>query len=181
MKYTDGLETTRLITRFVVPEDAALWIEYFDDPVNCTFIPNTNMLPNEERAKEWIGYVLKRYAENRLGMQALIHKDTGELIGMCGLMIQEVSGSSETEVGYHLLRRHWGKGYASEAAQKFRDYGFENNMADSIVSIIHPLNFLSKNVAMRNGMSLSEKGGNWRGMEVDVFRITLPEWEKLKR
>ncbi len=177
MTYTDGLETARLTTRFVVPEDAALWTEFFTDPVNCTFILNPSMLSNEERAKEWIGYVMKRYSENRLGMQALIHKETDEFIGMCGLMIQEVSGTSETEVGYHLLRRHWGKGYASEAAQRFRDYGFENNMADSIVSIIHPLNFPSKNVAMRNGMTLREKGGNWRDQEVDVFRINRTEWE----
>ena len=178
MTYTDGLETERLITKFVVPEDHELWTEYFADPVNCTFIPNTSGLAKEERSKEWIGFVVQRYSENRLGLQALIHKETGKFVGMAGLMIQEVSGTSETEVGYHLLRRHWGKGYATEIAQKFRDYGFENNFSNSIVSIIHPLNFPSKNVAIRNGMTLIEKGGNWRGHEVDVFRITRTEWEK---
>ena len=98
MTYTDGLETDRLITRFVVPEDAALWMEYFADPVNWTFIPNPNMLSAEERAKEWIGYILRRYSENRLGMQALINKETGRFIGMCGLMIQEVSNRSKQKL-----------------------------------------------------------------------------------
>ena len=181
MMYTDALETARLITRFVVPTDAELWTGYFTDPVNCTFLPNPRMLTNEQRTEEMIGFCLKRYLENRLGLQALIHKETGELIGLCGLMIQEVNGKTVTEVGYHLLRKYWGQGYASEAAQRFRDYGFENDMADSIVSIIHPLNFLSKKVAERNGMSLAETGASWRGYEVDVFSIAKPDWERLRR
>ena len=180
MFYTDGIETERMITRFVTQQDADTWVPYFEDPVNSAFIPNPSLLTSEERAQEMINFTLKRYRENRLGLQALIHKETGELIGLCGVMIQEISGKTETEVGYHLLRKHWGKGYATEAAQRFRDYGFEYMRANSIVSIIHPLNLPSKNVALRNGMTLKEKGASWRGYEVDVYRIDRAEWERLK-
>lgn len=177
MHYTDGLLTERLTTRFVTQADVPAWESFFADPINCTFIniftgANTPM----ERAQQMVDFTIKRYNENRLGLQALIAKDTGALIGMCGLMAQEVNGQNEIEVGYHLLRKHWGKGYAMEAAKAFRDYGFTGNFADSIVSIIHPLNFLSKKVAQRNGMTLSETGARWREQEVDVFRITREQW-----
>jgi RimJ/RimL family protein N-acetyltransferase len=180
MLYADGLETARLTTRFLESQDAAVWESYFGDPINCTFV---NVFysaeAKEERASQMVNLTIKRYQENRLGLQALIEKQTGELIGMCGLLAQDVNGTNETEIGYHLLRKHWGKGYASEAAQKFRDYGFEHHFSDSLVSIIHPLNFLSKNVALRNGMTLTEPSASFRGHEVDIFRITRAEWEKL--
>ena len=180
MTYTDGLETARLTTRFLQPADATVWESFFADPINCTFINVIDPTASkEERASLMVNLTIKRYQENRLGLQAHIEKQTGKLVGMCGLLAQDVNGTNETEIGYHLLRKHWGKGYASEAAQKFRDYGFEHHFSDSLVSIIHPLNFLSKKVALRNGMTLTEPGASFREHEVDIFRITRKEWEKL--
>lgn len=178
--YTDGLETARLHTRFIVPEDAGTWMEFVKDPINTTFFPNEDKLPDEEWVNRWIGFSIQRYATNRYGLQALINKETGEFIGLCGLLLQELNGVNEVEVGYHILRKHWYKGYASEAAQLFRDYGFKSNAADNIISIIHPLNVQSKNVARKNGMTLSEQGTFFRGKEVDVFRINRSEWKALK-
>lgn len=178
--YTDGLQTERLHTRFLTTEDTAAWMEYITDPIATTFMPNDALLSNEEWVKSWIDFSIKRYREQRYGLQALIHKETNELVGLCGLLLQEINDVSELEVGYHLLRKHWGLGFASEAAQMFRDYAFENEQADSVISIIHPLNFPSKNVAKRNGMTLSDKGIIFREKEVDVFRITRVEWELLK-
>ena len=178
--YTDGLETERLHTRFLKPEDAETWMEYVTDPIATTFMPNDAGLSYEDWTKHWIAFSIKRYREQRYGLQALIHKETGAFIGLCGLLLQEVNDTSEVEIGYHLFRKNWGLGYASEAAQMFRDYAFENEQADSVISIIHPLNFQSKNVAKRNGMTLSEKGVMFRDKEVDVFRITREEWQRLK-
>ena len=180
MNYLDGLQTTRLTTRLLTQEDVVPLIEFFGDPVNTTFLPNPQMQPKEERANDLITIVRNRYAEKGSGLQALILKDTGEFAGMCGLLRQEVNGKEEIEVGYHLLRRFWGNGYATEAAQKFRDHGFENNWADTIISIIHPLNFPSKNVALRNGMTYREKA-IFRGSECDIFRIDRKEWAQRKQ
>ena len=179
MNYRDGLETTRLTTRFLNMGAIPALTEFFGDPVNTTFLPNPKMLSKEERANELITIILNRYKENGSGLQGLILKDTGEFIGMCGLLRQDVGGKEEIEVGYHLLRKYWGKGYATEAAQKFRDIGFQDKWADTIISIIHPLNFASKNVARRNGMTLRETGILFRGNECDIFSISRKEWEKL--
>ena len=178
--YTDGLESTRLRTRFVVAEDAESWKDFVNDPIAVTFLLSASEREREILMNRWIGFTIQRYQEQRYGLQALTDKQTGEFLGLCGLLLQELNGVNEVEIGYHLFRKHWGKGYASEAAQLFRDYGFQNNVADSIISIIHPLNFLSKNVAKRNGMTLTQQGTFFRDKEVDIFRITRKEWEQLQ-
>ena len=179
-QYNDNLQSPRLTTRFFTQDDVPLWTPFFED-VECTeFHPNENNLTPEQRSREWINVTIARYRDNRLGMQALFDKQTGEFIGQCGLIVQDPNGKQEIEIGYHLLRRHWGKGYAIEAAQMFRDYGFEHDFADSLVSIIHPLNVNSKKVAERNGMHLSETSVFFKGKHYDLFRITRKEWEQLK-
>jgi RimJ/RimL family protein N-acetyltransferase len=55
------------------------------------------------------------------------------------------------EVGYSILSSYQGKGYASEATKKCRDYAFFNNFSSSLISIIHPENTGSKEVAQNNG------------------------------
>ncbi len=179
MKYNDGLETGRLTTRFLTEEDIPLWYEYFADPENCRFLSLPDVSSIEEKAAIMVNYALTRYKNNTLGLQALITKDTQELIGMCGLLVQEVNGKKEIEVGYHLLKRFWGKGYAIEAAQLFRDYGFNNSDTATIISIIHPLNEPSKKVARKNGMTLREQDIAFRDSSYDVFVITREEWENI--
>jgi len=179
MLYKDNLETPRLITRFVTQDDVAAWLEYCSDPVATEFTGLSDETP-EQMAQDVIDITQIRYEEGRLGLQALISKETGEMIGKCGLLIQhEVNGNTELEIGYHLIRRYWGKGYATEAAQMFRDYAFENDMADSVVSIIDPLNIASQKVALRNGMKLVDKEATFRDNIYYLYRITKEEWMAL--
>jgi ribosomal-protein-alanine N-acetyltransferase len=175
MEYKDNLRSDRLITRFLTKGDAAAWLEYCSDPEATRYTSMAGKTP-EELAEFWMERALTRYANGLFGLQGLYEKETGELVGHCGLITQEVNGQKEIEIGYHLLRRHWGKGYASEAAKLFRDYGFQNNVADSIVSIIHPLNIPSQRVALRNGMILVDAGADFRGEEYFLYRITKEEW-----
>ncbi|MBK7337141.1 MAG: GNAT family N-acetyltransferase [Saprospirales bacterium] len=122
--YEDGLETERLFTRFLVPEDVKAWSDFFADPEALEFFPFVEPAPNEVRAKNWIEKQLTRYREHRYGLQALIDKKTGEMVGQCGLLAQDIDGKIEVEVGYSLLKKFWGKGYAREAAIRFKEYGF---------------------------------------------------------
>lgn len=181
MLYNDGLETGRLTTRFLTEGDIPHWCEYFTDPENCRFLSLPDVPSIEEKASIMVNYALTRYKNNTLGLQALITKDTQELIGMCGLLVQEVNGKKEIEVGYHMLKRFWGKGYAIEAAQMFRDYGFEHSDSDVIISIINPLNEPSKKVARRNGMTLRESGTPFRNSAYDIFGITRQEWNFIQK
>ncbi len=180
MHYPDNLQTDRLTTRFLSEADLAPLEEFLSDPEANKFLFNPVDPTTPLNAADWLAFAQRRYQNGRLGLQALISKDTGEFIGQCGLLVQDVNGIAEIEVGYHLLRRHWGKGYATEAARMFMAHGFNNNFADSIISIIHPQNTNSKKVAARNGLTLYDTNVDFRGSGYDIFRITRTEWERPK-
>lgn len=107
-------------------------------------------------------------------MNALIHKETDELMGMCGLLVQTVDGQEELEIGYSILPKHWRNGYAIEAAKKCKEYAFANNFRDSLISIIHIDNIPSQEVALKNGMHLS-KTTVYKNNPVHIFRVFQKE------
>ena len=171
--YEDGLETKRLITRKLVYDDYKTWAGFFEEPEAIQFFPFLEPTSSEAIAKTWIERQLVRYDEERYGLQALIEKKTGAIIGQCGLLLQEVEDVFELEVGYALHKKYWGKGYATEAAIRFKEYGFANDQADSIISIIDVHNIPSQKVARKNGMTPG-KPIIWHDMNVYIFRIHKP-------
>ncbi len=179
MDYQDQLHSERLTTRFLTEDDIILWKPYFEHPANCKFMLNPDNLSNDKRAEQFIHWQLSRYNNDKLGLQAILLKDRNELVGTCGLLVQEVDEKEVIEIGYHFLMKYWGNGYATEAAQLFRDYGFEHNFANSIVSLIDPGNEPSKRVAKRNGMTLYKKDALFRGEKYNMFRITKDYWSSL--
>lgn len=168
--YTDQLQTERLTTRFLTPEDAVIWSQFFADPQAVELFPPQWLGDPISAARNWVERQLGRYADQRYGMQALIHRQTGEFIGQCGLLAQEVDGVQELEVGYHVLHRYWGQGFAPEAARRFIKYGFDNKLADSIISIIDVRNHRSQRVAEKNRL-FREKQTRWNDLDVFVYRI----------
>jgi RimJ/RimL family protein N-acetyltransferase len=151
-----------------------IWTEFFEDKEATEFFPPTKET-SEQQASGWIDRLLLRYANKRYGLQALYKKDTHEFVGQCGLLLQEVDGIAELEVGYHILKKYWGNGYAPEAAQLFIDYAFKNNLAESVISIIDTRNVKSQRVADKNGL-LREKETVWSGLEVYIYRVKKADW-----
>lgn len=172
--YEDGLVTGRLITRFLTPDDIKTWTPFFEDAESIQYFPWIANDSAGERSKQWIERQLARYKEQRYGLQALINKDTKEFIGQCGLITQDVNGTHELEVGYHIFKKYWGQGYAPEAAKAFFDYGFKNKQADSIISIIDIRNLKSRRVAEKNGL-VREKQTRWLEMDVYIYRKEEPK------
>lgn len=177
-KYQDGLESDRLVTRFLQLSDADIWEDFYTREENSKYLLNLGGATPKENARLAVERQLKRYKQKTYGLQALIEKSTGQLIGQCGLLSQDVNGSVELEVGYQLFNDYWGKGYATEAAQLFRDYGFRDLSARSIISIIDVENLPSQAVAERNGMKCAEQI-KYLGFDVFVYRIIREDWEKL--
>jgi RimJ/RimL family protein N-acetyltransferase len=101
----------------------------------------------------------------------MVQKSTGELIGDCGITRQEVDGEMLYEIGYHLRRDQWGQGFATEAAQACKAWGFANLPVDRIISLIRPENLASRRVAERNGMTLW-KELEWRGLRHCVYSVS---------
>ncbi len=174
--YPDSFVTPRLKTRKLVIDDQKIWARFFEDDATRKFFPNTGLETNEERAKAWVEKTMKRYEDKEYGLHALLDKTTGAFIGQCGLMTQIVDDKTELEIGYHLFPEYRGKGYAAEAAGFFKNYAFSNNLSESLVSIIHPENIPSQNVAKHNGMTL-QKETLWRNMKVFIFRLNYQQWQ----
>ena len=171
-KYCNIPDTERLTTRKLEMIDVKEWSSFLQDKDCTEFFPKVGDMTDEVRAKMWIEKQLLRYEENKYGLMALIEKSTGEFIGQCGLLIQEVDNVPELEVGYHICKKHWGKGYATEAAQMFKQYATENKLADTIISIIHKNNLKSQNVAQKNGMK-KDKETIWNSLPVIIFRAKI--------
>jgi RimJ/RimL family protein N-acetyltransferase len=168
--YTDALESARLRTRFLTPDDTRIWSDHFRDPESVELFPTFGLNTPEERAEHWVNKNLTRYRENRYGLQVLLDKNTNAFIGQCGLLAQEVDGVHEIEVGYHIFKKYWGNGYAPEAAKLFITYAFQNDLTDSVISIIDTRNIKSQRVADKNGLK-REKQTNWSGLDVYIYRI----------
>jgi ribosomal-protein-alanine N-acetyltransferase len=168
--YEDGLQSDRIITRKLVYEDHKAWAGFFKDKEAVEFFPAFGPGSDEDRSKHWINRQLNRYMDKRFGLQALIDKRTGQFIGQCGLISQEVEGEAEIEVGYHLFKQFWGQGYAPEAARLFINYAFVNNLAASVISIIDIRNTKSQRVADKNGLT-REKQTRWSNLDVYIYRI----------
>jgi len=86
-------------------------------------------------------------------------------------LIQDVDGKEYMEVGYAILPEYWGKGYASEATQKCKEFAFNNNFKDELISNIHINNIASQKVALKNGMTLYKELDNYLGMPIKVFKV----------
>lgn len=168
--YTESLESKRLLTRKLTMNDVDPWAKFFEDKDAVEFLPNIGFATTKDRAKHWIEKQLCRYSENRYGLHALINKETNEFIGQCGLLGQVVDEEQKVEVGYHIFKKHWGQGYAPEAAKLFIDFGFNNNQATSIISIININNIKSQKVALKNGLT-KLKQTKWSDLDVFIYQI----------
>ncbi|MFT7614010.1 MAG: ribosomal-protein-alanine N-acetyltransferase [Parvicellaceae bacterium] len=162
-------ETKRLRIRALSAKDVQPWKAFLSNPGAIKHILIEEEF-NDELAENWINKQLKRYKDTGFGLMAIENKETGEFIGQCGLLAQEVDGVSEIEIGYHMLPNHWGKGYATEAATHFKEYAFANNICESVIAMILPENVGSQMVASRNGMN-KEKAVMWRGMKAYMYRV----------
>jgi [ribosomal protein S5]-alanine N-acetyltransferase len=180
MKYLlDGEETKRLKFRLLYQTDFDDWLEFFTNYNSSGLIGMQDIDSPYDQCQEWFKRVMDRYKNNLGGLNVLIDKTTNEFIGQCGLLIQEVDGLTELEIGYSIIPRFWNKGYATEAAIKCRDYAFENDFADTLISIIHIDNVKSEKVALKNGM-IKTKQTEFKKMPVHIFRINKQDWMQYK-
>jgi RimJ/RimL family protein N-acetyltransferase len=161
------LETSRLILREFTWQDVDALARVLSDPEAMRFYPAPL---DRVGVEQWIARNMRRYEENGHGLWAMLLKSSGELIGDCGLTVQNVDHVEEIEIGYHVRRDLWGQGLAPEAARGCRDYGFAKLSAERLISLIRPENIPSRRVAEKNGMTVW-KEIVWRGLPHLVYAI----------
>jgi ribosomal-protein-alanine N-acetyltransferase len=152
------IESPRLLLREMERDDAPFLAELLADEQVMKFYPRP--YTNEE-ARGWVQRQQDRYARDGHGLWIAQKKMGAEPIGQVGLVVQEVGGEFETEVGYMLSPLHWGQGLATEAASAARDYAFSTLGKERLISIIHRDNRRSVRVAERLGMAFEKEAFKW--------------------
>lgn len=152
------LVTERMRLRELTPGDADSLLGIFSDPEAMKYYPGTK---DRDETGQWIARQRESYERNGFGLWLCELKQTGEFVGQCGLAWQDVEGTPEVEIGYLFLRRHWHRGFATEAAAACRDHGFDALRRDRLVSLIDARNTPSIRVAERIGLRCERTIRKW--------------------
>jgi RimJ/RimL family protein N-acetyltransferase len=145
--------TDRLTVRELTVDDAGPLYEILGDPIAMEHYPAPKTRLETEA---WIGWARDSYERNGFGLWAVERTADGAFIGDCGPMLQPVDGELVPEVGYHVVRREWGRGYATEAAMACRDLVLGRFGFDRVVSIVAPENLASRRVAEKVHQTMRE-------------------------
>jgi RimJ/RimL family protein N-acetyltransferase len=171
------LETERLVLRRPRSEDAEHATEYLRDPETMEFIGGFD--PDFDAAavvQRW----LERWDVDGFGAFMVERRDDGAWLGRTGVLVwdervwlpstlSEAGASARPELGWTFVRRHWGNGYATEAARAAREWVRREHGLSGLISLIHPDNVRSARVA--------EKLGAVPGETVDLGEYPAVAWE----
>jgi RimJ/RimL family protein N-acetyltransferase len=143
----------------------------------------TTALQTPEFIQERLHAYLECYRLHGFGVAAMTEKSGGVLIGWSGLQPLEfgwngersAKADKEIEVGYGFDSPHWGKGYATEAAEAWLRYGFEEAGLQRIIAVASPLNEGSWRVMEKLGMRYETTEPHY-GNECVVYAISRDEF-----
>jgi len=147
--------TPRLILRHITLGDAPLLLELNSDPEVVKYLHEPTLKTIAEAEKIINGIILPQYKDN-LGRWAIITKHNNEFVGWCGLKYRPEL--DEIDLGYRLMQKFWGKGYATEAAESTLNYGFTNLNLALITGRAHIENLASIKVLEKIGMRFIGEG-----------------------
>lgn len=174
-------ETDRLILREIVPEDAEGLYELDSDPLVHSYLGN-RPLTTMAQAAEQIGFIRRQYLDNGIGRWAVVEKSTGTFLGWSGLkLVRETINdhSDYFDLGYRLIRKFWGQGFASESAIAVLDYGFDVLALEEIFAAAHLDNIASNRILQKLGF------GHRGDFEYDSarhnwYRMLARDWRQVK-
>lgn len=167
------LQSARLKIRKMDFSDVDDIFEMDSDPEVHRYIENCPVTSRDE-ITEVVKILNIQYKETGVGRWALERKDSGEVIGWCGLKLIKSMNKHENfyELGYRLKRKHWKKGYTTEACRAIIDYGRNILNLERIYAIIDPENQASRNVLQKLGFVYIE---NFKldNRDIEWFELNL--------
>lgn len=165
-------ETERLRARDWSPDDAEAAYQIYRDPEVVRFLgsvprPVASVGEQRQRVERWIG-INDAFAGIGYGMWALETHD-GTLVGMT--LLKPLPNADEVEVGWHLGRAHWGRGYATEGARAAIERGFTTCGLDVIHAVLVKENEASAAVARRLGMAYQGSTDRYYDRWLELYAI----------
>jgi RimJ/RimL family protein N-acetyltransferase len=169
------IETEQLALRKLTMDDFEAWHQILSDKETMQYYP---IAFNREKTRSWIEWNLDNYINYGFGLWAVILKESNQFIGDCGITMQNIYGNGNLfpEIGYHIDKRFWYKGYATQAAKACLRYAFENKDFNEVFSYQKSTNTPSRRVAEKIGMSLREEHADEKNIKTSVYSITRTEF-----
>ena len=167
------IETPRLMLREMTEADFDALYRVLGDSDIMQHYPHTF---DADRVRGWIRRNMERYEIFGFGLWAVCLKDTGEMIGDCGLTMQLINGQIKPEIGYHIRADQQRKGYAKEAAAAVRDWTFRHTPFRVIYSYMKHTNEPSWKTAISWGCRPVEEYADEVNGITKVYAITREEW-----
>ncbi|MEO0376314.1 MAG: GNAT family N-acetyltransferase [Cyanobacteria bacterium P01_A01_bin.17] len=162
------LETKRLVLREFQQEDLPWLASILADPQVMKFSPTG--VASSRQAQEKIESFITSYRAYGFGKWAVLLEDRQELIGYCGIAVEQIDDRYEKELGYRLDSRCWGQGFATEAAIAAIQYGLESLKLPYILGVVERENIASVRVLEKIGMRF-ERTTTFHELEMDVYRV----------
>ena len=162
------LETTRLRLRLFTRDDLQVMhqlntdpevIKYADDPVR-------DIEETKQRLEEGPLSDYKKYGYGRFAVEL---KETGKVIGFCG--IKYLPEIDLPEVGYRYMKEYWGRGIGTEAASACVEFAREDLNIEKLIALIIPENIASIRVAEKLGMS--------KGPLIHIYGVDALQYEMM--
>jgi len=145
----NNIETERLLLRQFTFGDASYIVEQLNEPSFIQNIADRGVRNITDAEKYLENGPIASYSKNGFGLMAIVLKESGDVIGMCGLIRRPVL--DDVDIGYSLLPKYWLKGYAVEACrgvmQNAKEIGLKR-----VVAIVDPKNAGSIRVLEKLGM-----------------------------
>lgn len=152
------LETSRLVLRPLELSDTDDFFAMNDNPNVSVYLRNP--LKTKEETVKYIQKIINEYSQNGIGRFAVILKETNKLIGFCGLKFRatEENGYSNIyDLGYRFSEAYWNKGFATEAASAWLQYGFNEMRLPTIHACAVADNIGSNKVLQKLGFQFANQ------------------------
>jgi RimJ/RimL family protein N-acetyltransferase len=167
------LESERLLLRWLREDDFEHYAELCRDPEVMRFLGGP--LLSDVEVWRQMAYFMGHWHFRGYGIWGVEEKSTGAMVGRIGFL--NPIGWPAFELGWTLSRDSWGKGYATEGAQRALAYAFTELDRDHVISLIAPDNIASAKVAERLGERV-EGTTELFGKEVFIYGIGRDQWRE---
>lgn len=144
------IETDRLILRPMTEEDAEFILELVNDPSFIQNIGDRKVRTLEDARAYITNGPVESYRKNGFGLYLVESKETGESMGMCGLIRRNTL--NDVDIGYAFLPRYWSRGYAIESALAIRQQARDVIGLKRLVAVVDPQNLGSIRLLEKLGM-----------------------------
>ena len=177
------IETERLKLRELNINDTGSLYDILSDPQTMNYYPSPYKYHEVETL---LKNFIKSYEKNGFGLWVVILKDEDKFIGECGISLQNIDGVIVPEIGYHINKKYWQNGYATEAAKVSLASGFEQLNFQEIFIHTYVKNIPSRRIAEKLKMDEKKEYDKYIEnhrffMRHIVYSMNIEKFNKLKQ